>query len=128
MISLALGRGSMCMATIVFYTCVWIPLCQLKMAIESMIGLLSGWTCQPLTTESAPWEVKLPICRFKELQRRGGMEEEICSVCLAEFTGDDLVSQLYRCSHLFHVECIENWLHRDHFTCPLCRSFLFPAL
>lgn len=127
MINLALGRGPMCMATIVFFTCVWIPLRQLKTTIESMLGVLLGRTYQPLTMESPPFEVKLPVCRFEELQRGGGLED-ICSVCLAEFTGEDLVSQLHRCSHLFHLECIENWLHRSHFTCPLCRSFLFSTL
>ena len=124
MISLALGRGPTCVATIVFFTCVWIPLCQLKTFLESMIGILSGRTYQQLTMELLPCEVKLPVCRFKEPHRGGGSEEDICSVCLAGFTGEDLVSQLHRCSHIFHYECIENWLHRNHFTCPLCRSFL----
>lgn len=128
MIGLALCRGSMCIATIVFLTCVWIPLLQLKAAIARMFGVLSSRTCQTVATASPPFEVELLVCRFKELQRAGGSEEEICSVCLSEFTEEDLVSQLHRCSHVFHLECIENWLQRNHFTCPLCRSLLFQAL
>ena len=128
MIGMALCRGSMSMATIVFLTCVWIPLSQLKAAISSMFDILSGRTCQMLTTASLPCEVKLLVCRFEELQRAVGSEEEICSVCLTEFTREHLVSQLHRCSHVFHLECIESWLQRNQFTCPLCRSFIFQPL
>ncbi|KAG7022803.1 AP-1 complex subunit sigma-2, partial [Cucurbita argyrosperma subsp. argyrosperma] len=91
MISLALGRGPTCVATIVLFTCVWIPLCQLKTFLESMIGILSGRTYQQLTMELLPCEVKLPVCRFEELHRGSASEEDICSVCLAGYTGEDLI-------------------------------------
>nr|GEY52270.1 RING-H2 finger protein ATL18 [Tanacetum cinerariifolium] len=50
--------------------------------------------------------------------------DESCSMCLAEFRDEDVVSQLNRCRHVFHAGCIEGWLDRDQFTCPLCRSTL----
>ncbi|KAA0050549.1 AP-1 complex subunit sigma-2 [Cucumis melo var. makuwa] len=79
----------MSMATVVFLTCVWIPLSQLKAAIASMFDILSGRTCPMLTT--VPCEVKLLVCRFEELQRGVGSEEEICSICLTEFTREHLI-------------------------------------
>ena len=41
-----------------------------------------------------------------------------CVICL-----DSLPADFYRttCNHLFHEECIEQWL-TQHTTCPLCRD------
>ncbi|MED6157942.1 hypothetical protein PIB30_028226 [Stylosanthes scabra] len=44
-----------------------------------------------------------------------------CSVCLAEFQEDDTLRLLPKCSHAFHVPCIDTWL-RSHQNCPLCRA------
>ncbi|CAL5001843.1 unnamed protein product [Urochloa decumbens] len=46
-----------------------------------------------------------------------------CAVCLCEFAGDDRLRLLPKCSHAFHVECIDTWL-LSHSTCPLCRRSL----
>ncbi|KAI3811373.1 hypothetical protein L1987_21094 [Smallanthus sonchifolius] len=46
-----------------------------------------------------------------------------CAVCLCEFEGDDNLRLLPKCSHAFHLECIDTWL-LSHSTCPLCRSNL----
>lgn len=46
-----------------------------------------------------------------------------CSVCLLDYEGNDLLRKLPRCSHLFHVQCIDQWLE-SHCTCPLCRTAL----
>ncbi|CAI0394111.1 unnamed protein product [Linum tenue] len=46
-----------------------------------------------------------------------------CAVCLCEFAGDDKLRLLPKCSHAFHMECIDTWL-LSHSTCPLCRSSL----
>uniref|UniRef100_J3LBC5 RING-type E3 ubiquitin transferase n=1 Tax=Oryza brachyantha TaxID=4533 RepID=J3LBC5_ORYBR len=37
----------------------------------------------------------------------------------------ELVRQLPACGHLFHVDCIDMWLH-SHSTCPLCRCNVSP--
>ncbi|KAL2901445.1 hypothetical protein RDABS01_026527 [Bienertia sinuspersici] len=44
-----------------------------------------------------------------------------CSVCLGEFLEDDTLRLLPKCSHAFHVACIDTWL-RSHMNCPLCRA------
>ncbi|CAH8302189.1 unnamed protein product [Eruca vesicaria subsp. sativa] len=46
-----------------------------------------------------------------------------CPVCLCEFETEDKLRLLPKCSHAFHVDCIDTWL-LSHSTCPLCRSNL----
>ncbi|CDY30307.1 BnaA09g09700D [Brassica napus] len=46
-----------------------------------------------------------------------------CPVCLCEFEAEDKLRLLPKCSHAFHVDCIDTWL-LSHSTCPLCRSNL----
>ncbi|CAN6274144.1 unnamed protein product [Urochloa humidicola] len=50
-----------------------------------------------------------------------------CAVCLCEFTADDQLRLLPKCSHAFHLECIDTWL-LSHSTCPLCRRSLLAEL
>ncbi|KAJ0265968.1 E3 ubiquitin-protein ligase RING1 [Hirschfeldia incana] len=47
-----------------------------------------------------------------------------CSVCLSEFEEDEAVRLLPKCSHAFHVSCIDMWL-LSHKNCPLCRAPVF---
>lgn len=46
-----------------------------------------------------------------------------CAVCLCEFEHEDKLRLLPKCSHAFHMECIDTWL-LSHSTCPLCRANL----
>uniref|UniRef100_A0A1D1YIU7 RING-type E3 ubiquitin transferase n=1 Tax=Anthurium amnicola TaxID=1678845 RepID=A0A1D1YIU7_9ARAE len=48
-----------------------------------------------------------------------------CAICLCEFDPDDKLRLLPRCSHAFHLHCIDTWL-LSHSTCPICRSSLLP--
>ncbi|CAH8355688.1 unnamed protein product [Eruca vesicaria subsp. sativa] len=50
-----------------------------------------------------------------------------CAVCLCEFETEDKLRLLPKCSHAFHVDCIDTWL-LSHSTCPLCRSCLLSDL
>ncbi|XP_062216782.1 RING-H2 finger protein ATL16-like [Phragmites australis] len=44
-----------------------------------------------------------------------------CAVCLAEFAPGERLKQLPSCSHAFHIDCIDTWLHHN-VSCPLCRT------
>ncbi|KAJ9160468.1 hypothetical protein P3X46_025868 [Hevea brasiliensis] len=46
-----------------------------------------------------------------------------CAICLGEFLDGDKVRVLPRCSHGFHVRCIDTWLE-SHSSCPTCRQSL----
>lgn len=67
----------------------------------------------------------LPIFFYKSIV--GGNKDPFdCAVCLCEFEPEDRLRLLPKCSHAFHIECIDRWL-LSHSTCPLCRgSLLMP--
>ncbi|KAH0261340.1 hypothetical protein KCU91_g14077, partial [Aureobasidium melanogenum] len=48
--------------------------------------------------------------------------EQRCLVCLCDFEHDEEVRRLVKCNHLFHKECIDQWLTKGRNSCPLCRG------
>lgn len=46
-----------------------------------------------------------------------------CSICLAEYSKEDVLRILPYCGHYFHINCIDIWL-LQHCTCPVCRISL----
>ncbi|KAI5065825.1 hypothetical protein GOP47_0018449 [Adiantum capillus-veneris] len=67
----------------------------------------------------------LPVFFYKSVT--GLKEGADCAVCLCEFEGEDRLRLLPKCSHAFHMDCIDTWL-LSHSTCPLCRRSLLPDL
>ncbi|GAV63196.1 zf-RING_2 domain-containing protein [Cephalotus follicularis] len=53
---------------------------------------------------------------------KGALE---CAVCLTEFEDDETLRLIPNCDHVFHPECIDEWLSL-HTTCPVCRANLVP--
>ncbi|GMJ12965.1 Arabidopsis Toxicos en Levadura 100 [Hibiscus trionum] len=128
MISLMCSNSGSCTAALIFYTCVWIPFFQFKRLVLSLLVFVFPWY-QP-EQSFRTLDACLPVARFEDLKLPGGGDgyddTAVCSICLVEFENDDVVSRIQKCRHVFHINCIEKWMERDHFTCPLCRSFLFP--
>ncbi|MFQ6626063.1 hypothetical protein Gotur_005637 [Gossypium turneri] len=65
----------------------------------------------------------LPVFHYKSII--GVKNPFDCAVCLCEFEPEDKLRLLPKCSHAFHMECIDTWL-LSHSTCPLCRASLLP--
>ncbi|XVF01533.1 hypothetical protein REPUB_Repub04eG0097100 [Reevesia pubescens] len=65
----------------------------------------------------------IAICKYK--RGEGIVEGTECSVCLNEFEEDETVRLLPKCSHAFHIPCIDTWL-RSHTNCPMCRAPIVP--
>ncbi|XP_055829063.1 RING-H2 finger protein ATL54-like [Solanum dulcamara] len=61
------------------------------------------------------------ISVFKFKKEEFLIEGTDCSVCLTEFEEDESLRLLPKCSHAFHIPCIDTWL-RSHKNCPLCRA------
>lgn len=61
----------------------------------------------------------ITACEYKKDE--GLIEGTECSVCLSEFEEGENVRLLPKCSHAFHISCIDRWL-RSHKNCPLCRA------
>lgn len=67
---------------------------------------------------------------FEKLKSRCGHEVEAsqqeyqgaeCPICLCPFDEGNQVVQFRKCIHLFHTECLEQWLKINP-TCPMCKS------
>lgn len=61
----------------------------------------------------------ITVCKYRKDE--GLIEGTDCSVCLSEFEEDESLRLLPKCSHAFHIPCIDAWL-RSHKNCPLCRA------
>jgi hypothetical protein len=62
----------------------------------------------------------LPVVRYYRRRARDDSASE-CAVCLGEFAPGEWLKQLPTCSHAFHIDCIDTWLHHN-VSCPLCRT------
>lgn len=60
----------------------------------------------------------IPVVAFNPDEFKDGLE---CAVCLCEVCEGEKARILPKCSHGFHVECIDMWF-QSHATCPLCRN------
>lgn len=67
----------------------------------------------------------IAVCKYKKSD--GFVDGTDCSVCLAEFNEDESLRLLPRCSHAFHINCIDTWL-KSHSNCPLCRSIVISPI
>ncbi|KAK1589236.1 hypothetical protein Q3G72_031816 [Acer saccharum] len=74
-----------------------------------------------ITTIGLSQSVIDSITVFKYKKDEGLIEGTDCSVCLNEFQEDENLRLLPKCSHAFHITCIDTWL-RSHRNCPLCRA------
>ncbi|PIA57906.1 hypothetical protein AQUCO_00500074v1 [Aquilegia coerulea] len=64
---------------------------------------------------------KLPQFKFSTTKNMDQFGENICSICLQDFSEDDSARRLPRCKHLFHLNCIDEWLVIQG-SCPICRE------
>lgn len=46
-----------------------------------------------------------------------------CCICINDFVNNEKIIEL-PCGHLFHPECIINWLGKYSHKCPLCKTFI----
>jgi len=46
---------------------------------------------------------------------------DICSICLTNFSVGDTAREL-KCKHIFHVECVDEWLKNYNHVCPICKK------
>eukprot|EP00978_Attheya_sp_CCMP212_P044785 scaffold322746_cov59-Attheya_sp.AAC.3 len=50
----------------------------------------------------------------------------ICAICIADYEEGEMVATGTTCSHLFHTECLLDWLDK-HDACPYCRKDMVTA-
>ncbi|CEL01390.1 hypothetical protein ASPCAL00974 [Aspergillus calidoustus] len=49
-------------------------------------------------------------------------EGERCLICLSDYEAAEELRQLTKCQHLYHRDCIDQWLTTGRNSCPLCRG------
>ncbi|KAL1960953.1 hypothetical protein VTO42DRAFT_4841 [Malbranchea cinnamomea] len=49
-------------------------------------------------------------------------EQERCLICLSDYEAGEELRKLVKCKHLYHRECIDEWLLTGRNSCPLCRG------
>ncbi|KAL6275940.1 hypothetical protein ACE6H2_019541 [Prunus campanulata] len=75
---------------------------------------------------SVTWS--LPVTQFKKKDEAEAAEHSQsnadCAICLGEFEEGEWLKKLPKCSHEFHISCIDTWFV-SHSNCPLCRSQVY---
>ena len=61
--------------------------------------------------------------QYKHIQKYESRKETECAICLETFKGIDIIKAFYKCEHIFHKDCLKNWLKRSN-VCPLCKHDL----
>ncbi|CAN4106749.1 unnamed protein product [Withania somnifera] len=78
-------------------------------------------------TIGLPQSIIESISEFKYKKVDALIDGVVCSVCLTEFEEDESLRLMPKCSHAFHVPCIDTWLS-SHMNCPVCRAFVVSDL
>lgn len=49
-----------------------------------------------------------------------------CTICLEDFVNRETVIREIRCGHIFHPECIDEFLRETSSLCPICKANMLP--
>ncbi|CAF0735654.1 unnamed protein product [Rotaria sp. Silwood1] len=89
-----------------------------------ILELLQGWrTAAPMTINPNPPATQenidaVPVVAFG--QEPDQFNQTDCAICRTNFETSELLKKL-ECGHLFHSECVANWLRITRI-CPICRQ------
>jgi len=65
--------------------------------------------------------------QWKFNRNEADIRNKTCSICLNDFMDEEALTRLPECDHLFHNECVIDWL-KGHLICPYCRCDIRAAL
>lgn len=79
---------------------------------------------------------KLPVAAKEDLESAGGIftfgegsaaqygpgNADRCLICLVDYETGNECRKLVKCNHIFHKDCIDEWLTTGRNSCPLCRG------
>lgn len=63
------------------------------------------------------WRDNVPYCYNDE-----------CAICLESFSDGILSRVLTACNHVYHKDCIDEWLSKGEYCCPICRNPTFALI
>ena len=67
-------------------------------------------------------EQESKILKFEDIKTIYVEENETCSICRNDFEESDDNIKVLHCEHLFHCDCIKQWLTTQSYKCPICRK------
>jgi len=59
--------------------------------------------------------------KLKTYNQQDGIELDQCTICLADIEHNQIIRDINKCNHCFHIECADKWFE-EHITCPHCRQ------
>jgi hypothetical protein len=62
---------------------------------------------------------------FKNLDSNLKINYKTCSICIDDYDDESEIRQL-KCNHIYHITCIDPWLLKESYKCPLCRNDTLP--
>jgi hypothetical protein len=65
------------------------------------------------------------ILFYSELDDISKTNYKTCSICIDDYDDKSEIRQL-KCTHIFHIKCIDPWLLKESYKCPLCRDDTLP--
>ncbi|KAI3783687.1 hypothetical protein L1987_42773 [Smallanthus sonchifolius] len=122
------------MMNIIFYICLLFPILRIKSELlnlikDTVLHLLGYGGINPGYHQEDVCLVDLPVIRFEDLQNhRHRSVDRMCFICSEDYKKDDVLSQLSRCGHVFHSDCVGKRLHPKQTSCPFCRTPVFSGL
>lgn len=75
----------------------------------------------PTTVNENVLNQNTKIIQYKDLEDTLKSKYNTCFICLADFESEDTIRKIV-CEHIFHKDCIDPWLLKESYKCPVCRS------
>jgi len=76
-----------------------------------------------ITTPTIVLDENTKVILYKDVDNNLKSKYETCFICLADFDEEDTIRKI-TCEHIFHKDCIDPWLLKESYKCPVCRSDL----
>lgn len=102
--------------------CSCIMATHISTIIKSLLRCFRPSPPPPPTTanisQTEPCNLDFPVIIYDSKNS----EPESCAICLEQLAHGDEARVLKRCMHVFHKDCIDEWLPNRSLLCPICRT------
>ncbi|EEH18963.2 hypothetical protein PABG_01282 [Paracoccidioides brasiliensis Pb03] len=103
---------------------------QLVSPLKCMSSASEALFTQKFQSLSLPTpSLKSPTTAFSTNQRghnQLAFSQTTCSICLDDYVSGETTVRQLPCQHLFHPECIDNFLLQNSSLCPVCKKSVLP--